>query len=120
MLTEQMMVDPDGRLFSDGTFTYKPPCTKTIPLDFRVALYPSERRSTADGSPLDQSAVQSSKGVGEPALVLATSVLFAVKHAILAARQDEGVTEWFEMEAPATPARIQSSCLVSRRSLKLS
>lgn len=119
MLTEQTMVDAQGSLFSDSTFTYKPPCTKTIPLDFRVALYPSKRRSPVHGKPIDYAAVQSSKGVGEPALVLASSVFFAVKHAILAARRDQGVTDWFEMEAPATVARVQDRCLVSRSSLRL-
>jgi xanthine dehydrogenase/oxidase len=47
---------------------------------------------------------------GEPPLVLANTVFFAIKHAILAARKDAGVDGWFSLDAPATIERIQQAC----------
>ena len=110
--TEQMYFAPDGRPFTDGTWNYKPPCSKTIPVDFRVSLLRYQRTSPVDDLPLDPYGIQSSKSTGEPPLVLANTVFFALKHAILAARAEFGVTSWFELESPATVARIQQACMI--------
>jgi len=115
MLTERQLVAADGRVLSDGTWEYKPPCSKTIPVDFRVALV-----SVPPGAPaLGPTGVDSSKGVGEPAFVLAVSALCAVRHAIASARADRGEHGWFELEAPATPGVVQSKCLVDPAELVL-
>ncbi len=44
--------------------------------------------------------------------MLAITAYFAVKHAILAARQDRGHDEWFVLDAPATVQRVREACLV--------
>jgi len=113
MTTEQMMYEPDGRLYSNGTWEYKPPCSKSIPVDLRVTI--------AKGGDPNQtnSAVMSSRGIGEPPLVLSTSAFFAIKQAIMAARRDQGDDTWFTMPAPATVGRVQSNCKVGRRSMRL-
>jgi xanthine dehydrogenase/oxidase len=110
--TEQMYFAKDGRPISDGTWNYKPPCSKTIPVDFRVTLLNYERTNPHDDLPLDHYGIQSSKSTGEPPLVLANTVFFAIKHAILAARADFGVTGWFELDSPATVARIHQACMI--------
>jgi len=113
MTTEQMMYEPDGRLYSNGTWEYKPPCSKSIPVDLRVTL-------DKGGDPNQtNSAVMSSRGIGEPPLVLSTSVFFAIKQAIMSARRDQGDDTWFTMPAPATVGRIQSHCRVTRESMHL-
>jgi xanthine dehydrogenase/oxidase len=33
-------------------------------------------------------------------------VFFAIKHAVLAARKDQGDDGWFDLEAPATVQRV--------------
>jgi xanthine dehydrogenase/oxidase len=38
MFTEEVLFDDQGRLLTDGTWEYKPPCSHTIPVDFRVSL----------------------------------------------------------------------------------
>ena len=113
MTTEQMMYEPDGRLYSNGTWEYKPPCSKSIPVDLRVTI--------AKGGDPNQtnSAVMSSRGIGEPPLVLSTSAFFAIKQAIMAARRDQGDDTWFTMPAPATVGRVQSNCRVGRKSMHL-
>jgi xanthine dehydrogenase/oxidase len=113
MTTEQMMYEPDGRLYSNGTWEYKPPCSKSIPVDLRVTI--------AKGGDPNQtnSAVMSSRGIGEPPLVLSTSAFFAIKQAIMAARRDQGDDTWFTMPAPATVGRVQSNCKVGRASMRL-
>ena len=40
--TEEAIYDKHGRLTTDNIWSYKPPCTKTIPIDFRVALSPQD------------------------------------------------------------------------------
>ncbi len=102
--TEEVIHDAGGRLVTDRTWNYKPPFCKDIPVDFRVDIMPSNKLSPAD------SAVMSSKGIGEPPLVLASSVFFAIRHAIAAARKDQGNEGWFEMDAPATVQRIKEKC----------
>ena len=113
MTTEQLMYEPDGRLYSDGTWEYKPPTSKSIPIDFRVTISRGGRPT------VDDSAVAGSRALGEPPFVLSTSVFFAIKQAIMAARHDGGDDSWFTMPAPATVGRIRDHCKVDRRSMKL-
>ena len=40
--TEEAIYDKHGRLTTDNIWSYKPPCTKTIPIDFRVTLSPQD------------------------------------------------------------------------------
>lgn len=56
-------------------------------------------------------AIHSSKAVGEPPFFLASSVFFAIKDAIIAARAESGHTGWFPLDSPATPERIRMACL---------
>jgi xanthine dehydrogenase/oxidase len=119
MLTEDLIYRADGSLLSNGTWNYKPPCSKSIPIDFRVGLHYGARQDPVTGEALDFAAVLGSKGIGEPGLVLSTSVFFAVKHAIQAARGAAGSDDWFEMPAPATVARVQQYCSTPDSSLRL-
>jgi xanthine dehydrogenase/oxidase len=119
MLTEQMMYTADGALYSDGTWDYKPPGTKSVPLEFNVRLHQMERYHPDTGLPLDYASVNGSKGIGEPPLVLAATVYFAVKHAIVAARRERGNTEWPEITAPATVGRVQDAIGLTNGALRL-
>lgn len=56
-------------------------------------------------------AIHSSKAVGEPPFFLASSLLFAIKDAIIAARAEEGYHDWFPLDNPATPERIRMACI---------
>ena len=64
-------------------------------------------------------AVRSSKGIGEQPLVLANSVFFAIKQAILAVYAERGHDGWVELTAPATVQKIQSACEVALGGLRL-
>ncbi|WP_224371836.1 molybdopterin cofactor-binding domain-containing protein [Hyalangium versicolor] len=119
MLTEQMMYTPDGALYSDGTWDYKPPGTKSVPLVFNVRLHQMQRYHPVTGLPLDYASVNGSKGIGEPPLVLAATVFFAVKHAVVAARRDRGDTGWPEITAPATVGRVQAAIGITDDTLQL-
>ena len=119
MLTEQMMYTSKGALYSDGTWDYKPPGTKSVPLSFNVRLHQTQRYHPETGLPLDYASVNGSKGIGEPPLVLAVTVFFAVKHAIMAARRDRGDTAWPEITAPATVGRVQDAIGITGDTLRL-
>lgn len=108
--TEEMYYASDGRPYSDGTWNYKPACSKTIPIQFNANLLEYVRTDHRTDTPMDKYGIMSSKSTGEPPFVLANSVFFAIKHAIMAARQAAGQHEWFELESPATVERIRQAC----------
>jgi xanthine dehydrogenase small subunit len=108
--TEEMYYADNGQPISDGTWNYKPPCSKTIPVELNVTLLDYEKTNPVDDLPLDPYGIQSSKSTGEPPLVLANTVFFAIKHAVLAAREDAGLDGWFELQAPATVEQVQLAC----------
>ncbi|KAG0458419.1 hypothetical protein HPP92_023576 [Vanilla planifolia] len=91
-----------GNLFTCGPGTYKIPTLNDIPLNFHVSLL--------KGVP-NPKAIHSSKAVGEPPFFLASAVLFAIKDAIIAARAEEGLHDWFPLDSPATPERIRMACV---------
>eukprot|EP01113_Clastostelium_recurvatum_P030146 TRINITY_DN3652_c0_g1_i1.p1 TRINITY_DN3652_c0_g1~~TRINITY_DN3652_c0_g1_i1.p1 ORF type:complete len:1345 (-),score=361.69 TRINITY_DN3652_c0_g1_i1:322-4356(-) len=101
---EELVVFPNGYLFTRGPSTYKIPGFGDVPLDMRVSLLSDAPNPRA---------IHSSKGVGEPPLFLSASVFFALRDAIKAARQDEKAgskAEWFDMYSPATCERIRLAC----------
>lgn len=51
------------------------------------------------------------KGIGEPPLSLSTSVFFAIKEAIGAARMEVGLEGRFSLDSPATSERIRMACI---------
>jgi len=132
VLTEQLAYQPDGpeqgRLNSDNTWRYKPPATTTIPLELNTYLYPRgdapdhTQEGGPPGSPVppvpsSPDELFSSKEVGEPPLVLATSVFFAVKAAVRASRVERGLDGLFRMDAPATVQEVRRACEVTDEQL---
>ena len=55
----------------------------------------------------------SSKFVGEPPMILANAVTFALKNAVYAARKDSGDSSYFQLDIPATPEKLQTLCGVT-------
>ncbi|MBX3170216.1 MAG: molybdopterin-dependent oxidoreductase [Candidatus Eremiobacteraeota bacterium] len=116
--TEHVIFNQHGALVTDNTWTYKPPCSKTIPIDFRVHLYPPEASLDKHAAAAENLAVKSSKTTGEPSMLMGLSVWFAIRRAIHAARRDHlGDASWYPMDCPATSERIQLACGVSSESL---
>ncbi|WP_406698075.1 molybdopterin cofactor-binding domain-containing protein [Singulisphaera sp. Ch08] len=112
--TEEIRYDEEGRLETDNIWNYKPPCTKSIPLDLRVTLTPSTSERWSEQERARLLAVYSSKSASEPCLSLGNSAYFAIKNAIQAARRDLlGDDSWVEFGAPATCQKIQQACGVS-------
>ncbi|GLT78778.1 hypothetical protein SLA2020_503040 [Shorea laevis] len=93
---------PPGCLYTCGPGSYKIPTINDVPFKFNVSLL--------KGHP-NVKAIHSSKAVGEPPFFLASSVFFAIKDAIIAARKDAGYEGWFPLDNPATPERIRMACL---------
>jgi xanthine dehydrogenase/oxidase len=117
---EEIVFTKDGNLASKGPGMYKLPGFGDVPIDFRVRLL-----ENSEGP-----AVLGSKAVGEPPLFLGSSVYFAAKEAILAARRDcakevaeknnsspeavavaTAAAEHVRIDAPATAERIRMACL---------
>ncbi|KAK7065267.1 hypothetical protein SK128_021570 [Halocaridina rubra] len=98
---EELRYSPEGVLLTQGPGAYKIPGFDDIPREFNVSLL--------RGAP-NPRAVFSSKGVGEPPLLLATSVFYAIKDAIAAVRGDAGLSQVFRFDSPATVERIRMAC----------
>lgn len=90
-----------GQLFTQGPSTYKIPSFNDIPVDFRISLFKNAPNPFA---------IFSSKGVGEPALTLSTTVFFAIKKAIESYRYDNGLNGYFVFNSPATCEKIRMAC----------
>lgn len=115
VLTENLVWEDEtspeaGRLNTDNTWRYKPPAVTTIPLELNTYLYP---RSKSGEVPENPHALFSSKEVGEPPLVLAASVFFALKAAVRASRQERGKDVLFRLDAPATVQEVRRALDVS-------
>jgi xanthine dehydrogenase large subunit len=93
LTTEELVFDPDGRLLTHAPSTYKIPVASDVPDDFRVALFDNENQEPT---------IYRSKAVGEPPLMLATSVFAAIADAVHSIRPGMPV----ELDAPATPESI--------------
>lgn len=118
--TEEVVYDHAGALVTDNIWSYKPPCSKTIPLDFRVRLYPVNEARNAQEALAEKHAVKSAKTAGEPCLTLGLSAYLAIKRAVMDARREQtGKDDWLTMDLPATCQRIQMSCGVTTESLTL-
>ncbi|XP_066514384.1 aldehyde oxidase 6 [Hoplias malabaricus] len=98
---EELKFSRSGVLYTRGPGQYKIPAVCDIPLQFNIYL-------------LDEShnphAIYSSKGIGEPTLFLGSSVFFALKEAVSAARKDAGLFGPFPFNSPATSDRTCIAC----------
>lgn len=122
---EELHFSPDGTLLSRGPSQYKIPALCDVPAEFNVhlladaenphAIYMSKVSvaqsgglpglpSVSCGSPLCY------QGVGEPPVFFGSSVFFAIKSAIAAARLDRGLSAVFPLSSPATAQRIRMAC----------
>jgi len=110
-LTEDIIYSPSGELITNGTWEYKPPSSKDIPIQMNVTLLKNS---------VNANGVLSSKAVGEPPLTMACVGLLAVQHAIAAARSNIGKSGYFELNSPATVDKIQTGCLVDDSQFTLS
>jgi xanthine dehydrogenase/oxidase len=118
--TEELVYDHDGRLITDNIWSYKPPCSKTIPIDFRVRLHPVNEERNAREMQAEKHAVKASKSFTESSFTLGASVYIALKQAIKEVRQDlTGRNDWLDMDLPMTCQRIQTLCGVTTESLTL-
>ncbi|KAK3105960.1 hypothetical protein FSP39_009635 [Pinctada imbricata] len=101
MTVEDMKWTPDGVQISNGPINYKIPGVRNIPREFRVSLLKDCPNPKA---------VYSSKGIGEPPMLLSVAVYLALKEAITAARVANGHSEIFQLDCPVTAERIQKAC----------
>ncbi|CAG0884273.1 unnamed protein product [Darwinula stevensoni] len=110
-LQEKMKYHPDtGKNLSNSTWEYKPPTTKDIPIDFRITFLQDAPNPHG---------VQRSKATAEPPLCMSVCSLFAVRHAVSAARNDAGNTQPYLLAGPATNDEIQAEALTHPKDFKL-
>ncbi|CAG8438485.1 13497_t:CDS:10 [Dentiscutata heterogama] len=74
-----------------------------IPQDFRIYTYEGAKTSKINS-------IHSSKGIGEPPLLLGSNVYFAIREAIKAARKCNDNNTPVAFRIPATPEKIRIAC----------
>lgn len=99
---EESLWTRSGQLFTRGPGTYKIPGFSDIPQEFNVSFL----QEVPDGWKSLRS-IQSSKGTGEPPLFLGSSVLFALRDALVAARKMNGIEEYLALDSPATAEKLR-------------
>lgn len=94
LTTEELWWRGDGRLMTHAPSTYKIPAVSDLPQVFNVALF--DNVNVEDN-------LFGSKAVGEPPLMLAFSVFYAIRDAIAACGQPGCLPP---LDAPATPEAV--------------
>eukprot|EP00978_Attheya_sp_CCMP212_P028019 scaffold95573_cov54-Attheya_sp.AAC.1 len=136
MLTESVTYDDTtGALVENSIMNYAIPDHRSIPQEFNVILTwegGSKAISAEDSRTIQQKAakvqvdkISRSKSTGEPPLVLGSTVLFAARNAVRAARRDHlGQTDWLvNFQAPLLPPNMleaiwgDKTCLDSRHNI---
>jgi len=92
--SEEMKYSAKGELLNYSPDTYKIPGIRNIPKDFRVSLLQNAPNFNA---------IRRSKAVGEPPFMLALSVWFAIKDALLATSAEK---KQINLKIPATNEAI--------------
>jgi len=98
LTSEELWWNDKGELKTHAPSTYKIPTSADLPVDFRVRLLESAANR--------EETIHRSKAVGEPPLMLALSVFFAIRDAVA------GVADYRvipHLDAPATPERVLSA-----------
>ena len=95
---EEVVWDNDGKLKTFSPSTYKIPAVNDTPNEFNVEIF-------KNGSNVEK-VVNKQKTTGEPPLMLAMSVFFAIKDAIASISHYKKIPE---LDAPATPEKILMS-----------
>jgi xanthine dehydrogenase/oxidase len=118
---EETLWTRDGQLFTRGPGTYKIPSFSDIPQIFNASML----RNDNDGNPLSWHhlrTIQSSKGIGEPPLFMGSTVFFALREAVKAAREMNGQdTVGWKFDSPATSEKLRLAIgddLVKRAEVK--
>ncbi|WMP18847.1 xanthine dehydrogenase molybdopterin binding subunit [Thiothrix lacustris] len=95
LTTEQLYWNAAGRLLTHAPSTYKIPLAEDVPAMFKVSL--------VNKKPNPEDTIYRSKAVGEPPLMLAMSVFYALKYAVesVAAHRYSS-----RLNAPATPEEV--------------
>ncbi len=95
LTSEELWWDGGGKLMTHAPSTYKIPVASDVPADFRVRLW--ERGDNVEDS------IHRSKAVGEPPLMLAISVLHAIRDAVASVSAYRASPR---LNAPATPEEV--------------
>ncbi|OTB01068.1 hypothetical protein M426DRAFT_323722 [Hypoxylon sp. CI-4A] len=103
---EESLWTRDGQLFTRGPGTYKIPGFSDIPQTFNVSMLSHDSSGQAISWKHLRS-IQSSKGIGEPPLFLGSTVFFALREAVRAARESNGEKGLLALNAPATPEKLR-------------
>ncbi|HTI95743.1 MAG TPA: xanthine dehydrogenase molybdopterin binding subunit [Rudaea sp.] len=106
LTSEELCWNPQGRITTHAPSTYKIPACSDLPPHFDVRIF--ER-----GDNLEES-VYRSKAVGEPPLMLAISVLYALKDAVAAVGDYRRAAV---LDAPATPEAVLMSIEEMKRAV---
>lgn len=123
---EELHFSSDGVLLTRGPSQYKIPALCDVPAELNVhlladaenphAIYSSKVRSRPHTCLkslrffIFKDEILLFQGIGEPPVFFGSTVFFAIKAAIAAARRERGLTGGFPLRSPATAERIRMAC----------
>jgi len=98
---EEHQFNASGHLNTIGAGKYHIPSVSSVPLQMNITLLKDCRNPKT---------VYSSRGIGEPPLLLSSAVFFAIRNAVKSARADAGFSPDFVFDSPATVHKILLAC----------
>ncbi|CAK8698330.1 uncharacterized protein LOC143448853 [Clavelina lepadiformis] len=99
--SEQMIYDESsGQLVTNGTWEYKPPTSKDIPIEWNIELLKNSP------NPLG---ILRSKATGEPPMCMSICVADALKFAVEASKRERGLKTYFPLPTPATVEALHNA-----------
>ncbi|XP_021105387.1 aldehyde oxidase 1 isoform X2 [Heterocephalus glaber] len=99
--SEELKYSPRGSLHTRGPDQYKIPGVCDIPTELHISFLPPSENSNT---------LYSSKGLGESGIFLGCSVLFAIRDAVRASRQERCLPGTVALSSPLTPEKIRMAC----------
>ncbi|EPY77223.1 aldehyde oxidase 3-like protein [Camelus ferus] len=98
---EELNYSLQGVLYTRGPNQYKIPTICDVPVELHISLLPPSQNSNT---------LYSSKGLGESGIFLGSSVFFAIRDAVNAARRERGLPGPLKLKSPLTPEKIRMAC----------
>jgi len=106
ILHEERTFDNNGKVITDNTWSYKPPCIVNVPQKSVIQFLTN--KDTAQ--PTDKQFIPfTAKSTQEMAVEMSATALGAIKGAIRTFRMENGLSPVYRLDVPATVDRIQQA-----------
>jgi xanthine dehydrogenase molybdopterin-binding subunit B len=99
--------DGTGKAKTKDHWYYKAPVAADVPSRFNVSYAKLGMGTHNFGQ---KRGVFGGKGTGEPPILMAVSIMAALRHAVEAGRKETGKQDWHPLDCPLKPYKLSEAC----------